>query len=137
MSYSKERVPITDRRNFKSLLSACVFAFIVLHSASIAAAEPWLDTRNSGLRFDLERLSSTGIIKVPINTRPLMWVGILNNLEEIDPKSVPANLRNSYARVMAAGKSAAGVHRSTKSVTFSAASDAQLFRAACSSNGSK
>tara|TARA_B110000259_G_scaffold177804_1_gene215374 strand:- start:355 stop:633 length:279 start_codon:yes stop_codon:yes gene_type:complete len=38
-----------------------------------ATAEPWLDTRNAPLRADIEQLSRAGIIRVPINTWPLMW----------------------------------------------------------------
>ena len=56
----------------------------IFSAAQLADAQPWLDTRDSGLRVDIERLSSAGIIKVPINTRPLMWSGILNDLETAD-----------------------------------------------------
>ena len=67
-----------NRHNFMALL--LILSFFSL----FAKAEPWLDTRNAPLRADIEQLSRAGIISVPINTWPLMWSGILNDLERRD-----------------------------------------------------
>ena len=77
-----------------------------------AKAEPWLDTGNAPLRADIERLSRAGVIQVPINTWPLMWSGILNDLEhrESAAKALSRELQNSLARVLRAGQRATRVN---------------------------
>ena len=107
----------------------CLLPFVLcLNAGPLAAAEPWLDTRDTGLRVDIERLSNAGIIKVPINTRPLMWLSILNNLDAVDTRELPQKLRNSYFRVLTAGKNATRMNRPDHSIRLSAASDSQLLR---------
>lgn len=104
-------------------LVVCAFTL-----SSLVGAEPWLDTRDAGLRIDIERLSNAGVIKVPINTRPLMWSGILNDLESSDVKTLPEKLKNSYARVVTAGRKFTRINRPHQSLRISAASQSQLFR---------
>ena len=66
----------------KNTFGRCMAVFLisVLAGQIAAQAEPWLDTRDAWLRADIERLSQAGIIKVPINTWPLMWASIMNDL---------------------------------------------------------
>ncbi len=108
----------------------CAFAALCLTvSATCAAlAEPWLDTRNIGLRVDIERLSNEGIITVPINTWPLMWSGILNDLDSTDSKTVPVSLQASYVRVVTAAREATRTNQAHQSLRLSGANQSQLFR---------
>jgi len=87
-----------------SVLVLCLFSLF-------AKAEPWLDTHNAPLRADIEQLSRAGIISVPINTWPLMWSGILNDLERRDsvPRALSLELQNSLTRVLTAGRHATRV----------------------------
>ena len=102
--------------------------FCALGTANLVIAEPWIDTRDSGLRIDIERLSNAGIITVPINTQPLMWSGILNDLEASNARALPEKLQDSYARVVAAGKKVTRLNRPHQSIRLSAANQSQLFR---------
>ena len=111
----------------KRLLVMAILA-IGLGAANLAVAEPWIDSRDSGLRLDIERLSQSGIIKVPINTWPLMWSAVLNDLEGTDLKTVPDNLRDSFARVSQAGWSASKINRPSQSIRLSSAGESQLIR---------
>lgn len=105
-----------------------LFLVLCLNGIYPAAAEPWLDTIDAGLRIDIERLSNAGIITVPINTRPLMWVNILNDIEGRNVKALPEKLKNSYARVLAAGNKAIRINNPSQSVRLSVANESQLFR---------
>lgn len=69
-------------------------------------AEPWVSTSDSWLRSDIETLSDIGVIKVPITTYPLMWSGILKNLDQIDTSQIAIEYKDTYWRVKRAGKSA-------------------------------
>lgn len=112
-------------------LRRCLYYSVLLSSifsAHQAGAEPWIDSRDSGLRVDIERLSSAGIIKVPINTRPLMWSSIINNLEFTDSKELSAALKNSYFRVINAGRKATRINRAHRSLKLTAANETQLLR---------
>lgn len=114
---------------YKSSLAGCLlFISLCLSSTCLFAAEPWLDARDSALRIDVERLSNGGIIKVPINTYPLMWVGVLNDLETTEIKSVPDNLKNSFARVLSAGRDSTRMKRSNQSARLSLANEPQVLR---------
>lgn len=106
----------------------CAVLLSILSTAYPASAEPWLDTRNSGLRVDIERLSGAGIIKVPINTRPLMWSGILNDLESTDSKALPEQLKKSFARVINAGRKATRINNPHQSLKLAVANQSQLLR---------
>ena len=114
------------RRLKANLLWTLIIA--VVSAVSLADAEPWLDTRDSALRVDIERLSNAGIIKVPINTRPLMWSGLINDLEITDSKALPKHLMNSFSRVKSAAKKATRINNPYQSVKLSAANESQLFR---------
>ena len=109
-----------------------VMALLLIPSffSLLAKAEPWLDTRNAPLRADIEQLSRAGIISVPINTWPLMWSGILNDLERRDsaPRALSLELQNSLARVLTAGRRATRVDQPRQSLTLSAANQSQMFR---------
>lgn len=117
--------PYTSRLK-SGLLALLMLA--IFSAAQLADAQPWLDTRDSGLRVDIERLSSAGIITVPINTRPLMWSGILNDLETTDSKALPEQLRNSFSRVISAGRKATRTNSPEQSVKLTAANQSQLIR---------
>ena len=93
-------------------------------------AEPWLDTHNAPLRADIEQLSRAGIIRVPINTWPLMWSAILNDLEHRDSASraLDLDLQNSLARVLTAGQRATRVNQPHQSLSLSVANQSQLIR---------
>ena len=96
------------------------------HSA--VQAEPWVDTRDAWLRADIERLSQAGVIKVPINTWPLMWGSVMNDLEAAEVNDILASLRDSLGRVLSAGRDATRSSDPHQSVSLSVATESQTFR---------
>lgn len=92
------------------------------------SAEPWVDTRDPWLRMDIETLSEAGLIQVPVNTWPLMWSGILYDLQRADLQGHSQRTIDSHARLMAAGSSASNINRPQESLQLAAANDAQTFR---------
>ncbi len=119
---------MTTIKNNSLLKCLCVWLLTMLSVASSAAvAQPWLDMRDKDLRLDIERLADAGVVKVPINTWPLMWVGILDDLQSFDVKRQP-QLQASHARVIAAGDRATRPGQSNLSAKVSVASETQLFR---------
>jgi hypothetical protein len=124
--FLKHLIPVGSPNGM--LRNCLLLAVFSITAVNLNAAEPWLDSRDTGLRVDIERLSNAGIIKVPINTRPLMWLSILNNLDDTDAKALPAKLKNSYARVLTAGKKATRISRPSQSIRLSVANESQLFR---------
>jgi len=116
--------------NCRRLKGSVLFllSLAIVSLSQLAHPGPWLDTRDSGLRVDIERLSSAGFIKVPINTRPLMWSAILNDLETTDIKTLPEPLKNSFTRLISAGKNATRINSPQRSLRLSAANQTQLLR---------
>ena len=92
------------------------------------SAEPWVDTRDPWLRMDIETLSEAGLIQVPVNTWPLMWSGILYDLQRADLQGHSQRTIDSHARLMAAGSSASKINRPQQSLQLAAANDSQTFR---------
>ena len=106
-----------------------VVVFLALLVGQIESqAEPWVDTRDAWLRADVERLAQAGVIKVPINTWPLMWGSIMNELEAADINTVPAALHGSLGRLILAGKDAVRANAPRQSIRVSAATESQTFR---------
>ena len=122
---------MTTGLSVKALLVAKIRTFILavpfVSVSALTAAEPWIDTRHPMLRTDIERLSHAGIITVPINTWPLMWGGILNNLETYKSLILP-ELQDSYGRVVSAGRRAMRPDSIRLEARLSVASESQLFR---------
>jgi len=113
-------------QNFFKIPRLAVLLIVLV--ATNLVAEPWIDTRNAQLRVDIEHLSEVGIVKVPINTWPLMWSGILQDLDSANMVGQPQSVIKSYARVSKAAERAAKVNRSSQTIKFSLASDSQVFR---------
>ncbi len=123
--------PDTELKGFSNRHNIAAALIFMLSCFSFSAnAEPWLDTHNAPLRADIEQLSRAGIIRVPINTWPLMWSGILNDLERRDsaPRALSQELQNSLARVLRAGQRATRVNQPQQSLSLSVANQSQLLR---------
>ncbi len=60
----------------------------------------WIEADDLMLRNDIQLLSDLGHIKQPINTFPLMWSGIIHDLQQVEPQQLSAASRDAYDRVM-------------------------------------
>ena len=86
---------------FKLITTTLLLSFLF---ASELCAEPWIDSRDIWMRADIELLSDAGIIKVPVSTYPLMWSGIIEDIDHSDITNIPLELKKVYWRVKKAGK---------------------------------
>lgn len=90
-------------------------------------SEPWIKTTDLQLRSDIELLSDIGVIKVPITTYPLMWAGIIKDIDNTNIQDVAADYKAVYWRVKKSGKAALS-NRPKRLLNASVASSEQLFR---------
>jgi hypothetical protein len=79
--------------------------FLFLWAPSLFA-EPWINTNELYLRSDIELLADAGIIHVPITTYPLMWSGIIKDLDKIKEQRILSPYRSAYWRIKKAYRSA-------------------------------
>ncbi|MEL0613767.1 capsule assembly Wzi family protein [Marinomonas arenicola] len=67
---------------------------------SNANASPWFEPDDVYLRSDLQVLADAGLIHSPINTYPLKWARISDDLQDVDIAGMSASLQQSYAHVL-------------------------------------
>jgi hypothetical protein len=75
-----------------------VVIFVV--TASSISASPWLESDDAYLRSDLQLLADTGIITMPVNTFPLPWREISEQIKIASPSKLTKNNRQAYAHVL-------------------------------------
>jgi len=114
-------------------ITICILMLTFSHALK---SEPWINTSDLQLRSDIELLSDIGVIKVPITTYPLMWAGIIKDIENTDIQNVAADYKAVYWRVKKSGK-AALLNKPKRLLNASVASSEQLFRSFGDSNRGK
>ncbi|WP_028110652.1 capsule assembly Wzi family protein [Ferrimonas futtsuensis] len=67
--------------------------------SSQAMSAPWVSPNDLHLRADIQRLADEGVIKVPVNTFPLMWASILTDLENTSLRDLSPSARAAFTRV--------------------------------------
>ncbi len=67
--------------------------WVCLSLPATSLASPWLDSDALNVRQSLEALSHAGVISRPVNTYPLMWQGIAQDLHDVNPNDLPAHLQ--------------------------------------------
>ena len=70
----------------------------------IVKAEPWIGTNDVYLRNAIELLVSQGLINRPVNTYPLMWQGIAQDISKLEISDIPDNALFAYTHVQYALK---------------------------------
>lgn len=100
---------------------------VVLASATLAfspllQAAPWVKTEEQFLQQSIQLLANAGLIKTPVNTWPLMWQPILQDLAQIDTQGLTDAQLHAYLRI----KSAAGFAQQDRinSLTLSGSNEA-------------
>ena len=73
-------------------------------------AEPWVDTRDALLRADIELLSDIGLINQPMTTYPMMWSGIIKDIDNLETKNIPFEYRDVFWRVKKKARKAISVN---------------------------
>jgi len=92
-----------------------------------ASTAPWISTQDLSLRSDLETLADVGLIKTPITTYPLMWAGIIKEIDKHDIRNIGQEYKDIFWRVKSAGKRALR-NDSKKILKLSVASSEQVLR---------
>ncbi|MGH8244709.1 MAG: hypothetical protein ACRETY_15320, partial [Steroidobacteraceae bacterium] len=62
-----------------SALSACA----LLLAAGAAAADPWIEPGDAGLRHDLQLLADAGILDAPLTAWPVSWPEVARDVERV------------------------------------------------------
>ncbi|WP_168204315.1 capsule assembly Wzi family protein [Aliikangiella coralliicola] len=78
------------------------------------------------MRADIELLADQGIITVPITTYPLMWSGIIKDLDDVDIADISTNYKDVYWRVKKSGKEA--LYKNLRQVRVSLSNQEQTIR---------
>jgi hypothetical protein len=81
---------------FAHRLTACLFALV---AALPAAADPWLDPGDSGLRHDLQLLADGGLLGSPMTQWPMSWGDV--ELADAGGRILSPAEQAAFGRVMA------------------------------------
>lgn len=68
------------KMDFRKVIAAASLIWFLIFSAQLRAS-PWMEVGDSRLRHHITVLADAGIITVPINTWPLMWSGVINDVK--------------------------------------------------------
>lgn len=99
---------------------------VVLASASVAFssmlhATPWINTDDQFLQQSIQLLSNSGHLNIPVNTWPLMWQPVMEQLQQVNTQNLSSAELFAYLRVKSAASYA---QRSTiKTASLQASSD--------------
>ncbi|MCF4009269.1 capsule assembly Wzi family protein [Rheinheimera sp. UJ63] len=79
--------------------------FIAISSALVSpylSAAPWIKTDDPYLQQSIQQLANAGFIATPVNTWPIMWQPILQDLARIDVASLTPAQQHAYYRIQSA-----------------------------------
>ena len=79
-------------------LTPVVLGCIALASSNIYA-EPWVTTDDVFLRAAIDKLVSEGVIRRPVNSYPLMYKGIAQDLASVNESALSEDARFAYRKV--------------------------------------
>jgi len=65
-----------------------------------ATASWWIEPDDLALRMDIQLLADAGLIQQPVNTFPLMWSGIVEDLQAVDSTRLSDIEQDALARVL-------------------------------------
>lgn len=103
------------------VLSKAVLATLGLSLATGLQATPWVKTDDQFLQQSIQLLANAGHINIPVNTWPLMWQPIMEELQLINTQSLTQAELFAYLRVQSAASFA---QRTTiKTASLQASSD--------------
>ncbi|MGB0893118.1 MAG: capsule assembly Wzi family protein [Parashewanella sp.] len=110
----------------KLIYSLLIASALPLTTLTTQAA-PWVDNSDLYLRADIQQLADAGVITMPINTYPLMWSGIGNDLKQVNTENLSPELQDVFLRVNYRYKSAVSNRYNTK-LKLAAANEAPRFQ---------
>ncbi|CAM4280522.1 capsule assembly Wzi family protein [Vibrio agarivorans] len=84
-------------RNFRLARALCASSTFLC--TSLLHAAPWVNPDDIHLRADIQALSSAKVIRVPVTTYPLMWDGVINDMDTYRHLANSPMLKDAYQRV--------------------------------------
>lgn len=84
------------------LTSLLAVATLSITATGSLQAAPWINTQDAYLHQSIQQLANAGLIKTPINTLPLMWQPILQDLANVDVNQLTSAQQHAFYRVQAA-----------------------------------
>ncbi|QIR15070.1 capsule assembly Wzi family protein [Shewanella aestuarii] len=75
-------------------------AGIALFASFSAQSAWWVEPTDLSLRADIQHLSDIGVIVQPVNTYPLMWAGLKQDLDSTELQSLTLVQQQTYTRVI-------------------------------------
>ncbi|MGI9204987.1 MAG: capsule assembly Wzi family protein [Woeseiaceae bacterium] len=78
---------------------------VSLIAADVALAEPWVGPGDTRLRNDLQLLTDSGVMNIPMTAWPMAWGDIDNGLQEASIGDLPSDVRAALDRVRRRGRS--------------------------------
>ena len=80
---------------------ACNITVIITFLISFSLkATPWVETDDVFLRSNLQLLADAGVITIPVNTFPLPWREISEQMKQSKPLNVDKNIQLAYAHII-------------------------------------
>ncbi|MGB0496639.1 MAG: capsule assembly Wzi family protein, partial [Kangiellaceae bacterium] len=109
----------------KPFVLFCILMNFLLSPTCIG--QPWINSSDLMLRADIETLADIGVITVPITTYPLMWSGVIKNIDNTDISAIPSEYKSVFWRVKNASKKAFA-NKSTRQVNLTLSNSEKVFR---------
>ncbi|MCC5450265.1 capsule assembly Wzi family protein [Rheinheimera sp. UJ51] len=97
------------------------FSLMYLLLALPLQAAPWVNTDDLYLRSSIQLLADAGHLKTPVNTLPLMWRPLLQDLTTLDSSILDEHELLAYTRLLTAARFAQ--QSSSSALTVSASTD--------------
>lgn len=66
---------------------------------SLASAAPWIDAGDGRLRHHVQMLADAALIRVPVNSYPLMWSGVITEVKRVKGQRMTVSQRRSLRYV--------------------------------------
>lgn len=107
------------------LINTGVILITLLFSVNTWAAK-WIDVGDLHLRSNIQLLADAGLITVPVNTYPLMWSGVISDLNKHQNDPLEGVVKQSFEQVMQAYQRSHG--KSRTQITASAANEPSRFQ---------
>ncbi len=76
-----------------------IAAIIIISFASTASAQQWAPVGDQSLRRDVELLKTYDIIQGPVNTWPMSWKQITNNINMSMDQTYPTHVARAIERI--------------------------------------
>jgi hypothetical protein len=76
-----------------------ILFLLPLFIINTAMASPWVEANDPYFRSNIQLLADAGVLSAPVNSYPLPWALIADDLKKINPQKLPSYLQTAYYNV--------------------------------------